>query len=226
MPSVTVPDTTTRTSHWRRFARGYRWFRARRILAALLAVAALVLALAQVSRDPLDPVEEPTSTVLVAATDLVAGLTIGRQDLRPARRTIAQLPDGALTPETDHVGRVLTGAVRRGEVITDRRLLGPGLSAGLGPGQVASPIRLVDLQVAALLRPGDRVDILAAQPDASTATVIAAQALVLAVPVADDEATRAGEPLGLVVLAVSHDTAARLAAAGASSQLMATLLPP
>lgn len=203
-----------------------RWLSARRLAAALLAAAALVLAVAPTNAVTLTATEEPQTSVLVATHDLAAGLTIGPGDLRPTDRTTAQLPDGALVTGIDVAGRVVTGSVRRGEIITDRRLLGPGLSASLGTGVVASPVRLVDLEVAALLRPGDRVDILAATQEASTATVIAAGVVVLAIPLAESDDSRGAEPLGLVVVAVDRDTAARLAAAAASSILTATLLPP
>lgn len=205
-----------------------RWLSARRLLAALLAAAALVLAVAPVG--PTTPTAsatvEPATVVLIAARDLTAGLPIGPDDLRSAERMTAQLPDGALIPGVDVVGRVMTGSVRRGEVITDLRLLGPGLSGSLGAGVVASPVRLVDLEVAALLRPGDQVDILAATDDAATATVVAAGVVVLAVPLAESDDPGGARPIGLVVVAVDRDTASRLAAAAASSILTATLLPP
>lgn len=192
----------------------------------MLATAALLLAIAPPQPAPALVREEPQTTVLVAARDLEAGRTIGVDDLHGIERSTAELPDGALTPGDDATGRVVTGPVRRGEIITDRRLLGPGLSAGLGAGLVASPVRLVDLEVAALLRPGDRVDILAATAQATTAVVIADGALVIAIPLAASEVSTRVEPLGLVVVAVGEDTAARLAAAAASSILTATLLPP
>ncbi|MGI8720678.1 MAG: Flp pilus assembly protein CpaB [Geodermatophilaceae bacterium] len=203
-----------------------RWLSARRLAAALLAAGALVLAVAPVAQPPTGTSAPAQSSVLVAARDLAAGRTIGTDDLHSADRTSAQLPDGALTPGIDVVGRVVTGSVRRGEVMTDRRLLGPGLSASLDTGVVASPVRLVDLEVAALLRAGDRVDILAAVKDAPSATVVAAGVVVLAVPLAESEDSRPAEPIGLVVVAVDQDTAARLAAAAASGTLTATLLPP
>lgn len=203
-----------------------QWLTARRLAAALLAAGALVLALAPATPPPATAVEEHLTAVLVAARDLPAGLSIGPGDLRPEQRTSDQLPEGALSPGADVVGRVVTGSVRRSEVITDLRLLGPGLSASLGAGVVASPIRLVDLDVAALLRPGDRIDVLAATDDASTAVVVAAGVVVLAVPLAESEDSERAQPLGLVVVAVDQETAGRLAAATASSTLTATLLPP
>jgi len=202
-----------------------RWRSARMLVAALMTAGALVLAVAPQTL-PATPVQESETAVLVAALDLAAGVTIGSADLEMAKRTTSQLPDGALSSEAAALGRVVSSSVRRGEILTDRRVLGPGLSAGLGAGMVASPVRLVDLEVAALLRPGDRVDILAATDGAVSAAVVAARVLVLAVPLADSEGPVAAAPLGLVVVAVDQETAGLLAAAAASSILTATLLPP
>lgn len=202
-----------------------KWRSARMLIAAVLSAGALVLAVAAPAL-PNEAAKQAESEVLVAAHDLAAGLTISGADLRSALRTTSQLPDGALTAHRDAVGRVVSSSVRRGEIITDRRVLGPGLSAGLGPGMVASPVRLMDLEVTALLRPGDRVDILAASEGANVASVIAAHVLVLAVPLASSDDGTVAQPLGLVVVAVDQETAGRLAAAAASSTLTATLLPP
>jgi len=195
------------------------------LAAALLTAGALVLAVSPQPR-PATAVAESETEVLVAAHDLAAGLTLASADVGMAKRTSTQLPDGALTAEADVVGRVVSSSVRRGEIITDGRVLGAGLSAGLGAGLVASPVRLVDLEVAALLRPGDRVDILAATDGAVSAAVIAARVLVLAVPLAHSADSPGAPPLGLVVVAVDRETAGLLAAAAASSILTATLLPP
>lgn len=223
--SITVPPMTL-TSIAGAMALSAGWFTVRRLVAAMLAAGALLLAVAP-APPPLPTETQPDrSSVLIAARDLEAGASIGAGDLQSGQRTTAELPDGALTPSEQTLGRVLTGSIRRGEVITDRRLLGPGLSASLGPGVVASPVRLVDLDVAALLRAGDRVTILAATEDSETASVVAADALVLSVPRAGAADSEPGSPLGLLIVAVSQDTAAALAAAGASSVLTATLLPP
>jgi Flp pilus assembly protein CpaB len=124
-------------------------------------------------------------------------------------------PDGLL-------GRVLAGAVRAGEPLTDARLVGPGLTALLPPGQVAAPVRLADLAVAGLVRTGDRVDVLAAPPDAEQAEVVAAGALVLAAPGSE----QADPAAGLLLLAVDAATAARLAAAATTATLTVSLPRP
>jgi Flp pilus assembly protein CpaB len=87
---------------------------------------------------------------------------------------------------------------------------------------VAAPVRIADAATVRLLRPGDRVDVIAAGETAAggEARVVARGARVAKVPEA------AGGPEGsgaLVVLAVPRATAARLAGAGATARLAVTL---
>ena len=60
---------------------------------------------------------------------------------------------------------MLAGPVRAGEPLTDVRLVGASLAAAY-PGAVAVPVRLPDAGMAALLRVGDRIDLVAADPRA------------------------------------------------------------
>jgi pilus assembly protein CpaB len=114
--------------------------------------------------------------------------------------------------------------VRAGEPLTDARLVGPGLTALLPADLVAAPVRLADLAVAALVRTGDRVDVLAALPDGEEAERVAAGVLVLAAP---GPASADPDPAaGLLVLAVDPATAARLAAASTTATLTVSLPPP
>jgi hypothetical protein len=105
--------------------------------------------------------------------------------------------------------------------LTDVRLVGAGLTRLLPDGQVAAPVRLADLAVAALVHTGDRVDVLATEAGAASAEAIAPGALVLAAGGTDDESG-----VGLLLLAVDQATAARLAAAAASATLTVTLPAP
>ncbi|MCF6744184.1 Flp pilus assembly protein CpaB [Blastococcus sp. KM273128] len=194
---------------------------ARRLGAALLAALALGLAL-RPAPPPTGSAEPAGVDVVVAAGDLPAGTPLGRDHLALARLPPGAVPDGVVSDPDDLVARVLAGHVRRGEPLTDARLVGAGLTALLPAGQVAAPVRLADLAVAALLRAGDRVDVLAAGPDAGPAERVAAGALVLAAPAGDDGDAGAG----LLVLAVDGDTAARLAAAAATATLTVSLPPP
>ncbi|MEU9862818.1 hypothetical protein AB0D99_18295 [Streptomyces sp. NPDC047971] len=89
---------------------------------------------------------------------------------------------------------------------------------------VSAPVRIADAATVRLLRPGDRVDVIAA-PESSmgeggTARVVAAGARVTEVPRA------AGTPLdggALVVLSVPRSTATALAGAGVTSRLAVIL---
>jgi pilus assembly protein CpaB len=193
---------------------------ARRAAAALLALVALVLA---ARPDPPSSAARPPDdvAVVVAATDLPPGRVLTGSDLAVARLPPDFLPAGIAAEPSELVDRVLASPVRAGEPVTDVRLVGAGLTALLPDGQVAAPVRLADLAVAALVRTGDRVDVLATAPEAGTAEVVAASALVLAVPRGEQDAAD-----GLLLLAVDGDTAARLAAAATSATLTLSLPPP
>jgi Flp pilus assembly protein CpaB len=193
---------------------------ARRVVAVLLAAVALILALR-----PAPPAEPPPAAVpvAVAALDLPAGTALSDQDVAVARLPPEVAPRGVVPDAEPLVGRVLAGAVRAGEPLTDARLVGPGLTALLPAGRVAAPVRLADLAVARLVRAGDRVDVLAALPDTATAEVVAAGALVLAAPNASDDVDPAS---GLLVLAVDPATAGRLAAVATTATLTVSLPPP
>jgi pilus assembly protein CpaB len=195
----------------------------RRALAALLAAGALVLALRP---PPVADAGTPTAPVVVAAADLATGTTLISGDLRVSLLPRDTAPGGRAEDPTELVGRRLAAPVRAGEPVTDVRLVGPGLTSGLPPGQVAAPVRLADLAVTALVRTGDHVDVLATAPDATTAEVVAAHVLVLAAPAAAADSPSARDDEGLLVLAVDDDTAARLAAVATTATLTVSLPPP
>ena len=198
---------------------------ARQAAALLLAVGALALAVRPPDDDVAAAAPE-TTPVVVAATDLAAGTVLSGGAV-----TLIGLPRGAVPAGTAHspdelVGRVLAGHLRRGEPVTDVRLVGPGLTAMLGPGQVAAPLRLPDLAVAGLVAAGDRVDVLVTAPNAAAAEVVAAGALVLAPSATTADDTPGGDVAeGLLLLAVDEETGARLAAAATSGTLGVTLVP-
>jgi pilus assembly protein CpaB len=202
----------------------------RQVAAALLVALALVLALR-----PAPPAGSPavrTVPVLVAATDLPAGTVLAPADLTRTELPEAQAPDGASGPGPGLTGRILAAPVRRGEVVTDVRVVGPGLWSQVPPGQVAAPVRLADLAVATLLHAGDRVDVLATDAATGAAEVVAAGALVLSAPVGTEPDAGAGRPgappedAGLLVLAVPPETARVLAGAATTGSLTVTLGPP
>ncbi|SFE16656.1 Flp pilus assembly protein CpaB [Blastococcus tunisiensis] len=196
---------------------------ARRTGAGMLVVLALVLAV-RPDPSPAAPQVRAELPVAVAAADLPAGAVLVAADLAAARFPPELRPAGGTADPAELVGRVLAGAVRAGEPVTDVRLVGRGLTALLPEGQVAAPVRLADLAVAALVNTGDRVDVLATAPDSGTAEVIAAAALVLATP--GDGADGQDTAAGLLLLAVDGPTAARLAAMATAATLTISLPPP
>jgi hypothetical protein len=110
--------------------------------------------------------------------------------------------------------------MQAGEPLTPTRLVGPGLLHGQRPGTVALPLRLADPGAAALLRAGDRIDVVAALPGTGTSRVVGAGLVVLDTPPAGGDSA---EPVlgdaGLVVLAVTPALATRLVAAAAEAPL-------
>ncbi|MFJ5733468.1 RcpC/CpaB family pilus assembly protein [Streptomyces paradoxus] len=89
-------------------------------------------------------------------------------------------------------------------------------------GPVTAPVRIADAATAGLLRPGDRVDVIAAEGavPGGDARVVARGARVTKVP---EPVEGAGDSGALVVLSVPRATAARLAGAGATGRLAVTL---
>ena len=87
---------------------------------------------------------------------------------------------------------------------------------------VAAPVRIADGATVRLLRPGDRVDVVAAEEAAAGggAALVARGARVTKVPEPLDGAIEDG---ALVVLSVPRSTATRLAGASATARLAVTL---
>lgn len=187
----------------------------RRVLAAVAAVAAVLVGLQAAA-----PSAPPTRSVLTAAHDLPGGTVVGRDDLALTAFSPDSVPAGVVTSADQLVGRTTTGPVRAGEPITDVRLVGGSLLEGY-PGRVAAPVRIGDPGAVALLRIGERVDVIAADPQGRReAVVVAAGAPVVALPEAGESELASG---GLVVLAVTGETAQALAAASVSAYLSVVL---
>ena len=73
------------------------------------------------------PPPEPTVLVVVAAHDLPAGARVTGADLESVEFRPGTEPDGLVE---DPAGRVLASPLRRGEAVTDARLVGPALADG------------------------------------------------------------------------------------------------
>jgi Flp pilus assembly protein CpaB len=190
---------------WRRLAL------LRRSAAAVLAAVALVLALAPRTGAGGVP-------LVVAAVDLPAGSTLRAEQLAIREWPAELTPTGAVREVAGAAGRILVGAARSGEPLTDVRLAGAGLGLGSGAGAAAVPVRLADAGVAAVLVPGNRVDLVTVGARTDEPLVLAAAATVLAV--LPEDSRTSGR---LVLVATAPGQAARVAAAALTDQVAVTL---
>jgi pilus assembly protein CpaB len=156
--------------------------------------------------------------VVVAAADIAAGSTLRAADLAVRRWPADLVPAGVLPDPAAADGRVLVGAARAGEPITDTRLAGPAAVRGAPAGAAAVPIRLADAGAAALLVPGSTVDVVTVGAESGEPVVLASAAGVLAVLPPDSPSSGR-----LVLVEMPAGVAARVAAASLTEQVAITL---
>jgi hypothetical protein len=171
----------------------------RRVIAVGLIVAAGVVAVTP-------PRASGGRSVVALTRDLPIGARLEAQDLQVIQAE--QVPDGAVNDPAVAQGQVLAGQARRGEVITDARLADP-VGPNPGPGRVAVPVRPADPAMVDLLGPGMHVAVILVGEDGE-ASVLAADAIVLAIPPAPERGT-SDRP---VVLSVPSESADRIVGAG------------
>lgn len=193
----------------------HAFHRNRRLASALLAAVAVVVAISAIRGNG-----PATTKVWVAAHDLAGGAPLHRSDLALEALPRSAVPAGAIPPDTPPVGVMLGAPVRRGEPLTDVRLLSPFLlSAAASPRHVAVPVRVTDGPAAlALVTAGERVAVIAASDPGvgvrSQVRTVVAGVRVLAVPASTTDAG-----LGLVIVAASHRQATKLAEIPASDRI-------
>ncbi|HWT50418.1 MAG TPA: SAF domain-containing protein, partial [Mycobacterium sp.] len=86
-----------------------------------------------------------SAEVVVAVRDLQPGTALTPDDVRLEKRSTTTLPDGAQAHPGAVVGSTLASPMRRGEVLTDVRLLGSRLAESTaGPGARLVPLHLAD----------------------------------------------------------------------------------
>lgn len=180
--------------------------RHRRSAGALLAALAVVLGVSAARPHP------PASTrVWVAAHDLPGGSPLKAEDVRAELLPDVDVPDDALPGDHPPVGLLLGAPVRRGEPLTDLRILTINLvSASGAPDDLAVPVRVTDGPAAlALVKPGERISVIATgDPEAGTrgrARIVVEDVRVLAVPDHTDDSG------GLIIVAATAKEAKALA---------------
>jgi len=154
-----------------------------RTVTARRAAAGALVVLAAVAAIRSNPRGDATE-IVVAARDLSPGIELTAADVRLESRTATTVPDGSQADLTAVVGSVLAGPARRGEVLTDVRLVGRRLAeAAAGPDARMVPLHLADAALLDVIRPGDVVDVLTAPDDAPDArpSVAATDAVVVLV---------------------------------------------
>jgi Flp pilus assembly protein CpaB len=194
----------------------------RRLLVAVLTGVAVLAGLAAVRPGP-----AAGRAVWVATRDLSGGEPLQGSDVRLERLPLALVPSDSLTVRSPPTGRLLAAPVRRGEPLTDVRVLGAPLLTALDPpADRAVPVHVADAAAAlAVVHAGDLIDIIAApdsddgEPEAPATVVHDVRVLATPGYRAPDGLPASGEAGGLLVVAASLHQATALAQAAASAQL-------
>lgn len=197
-------------------------WRARHALVALGCAGALL-----VCARALAPPPPPTVDVAVTARAVPAGRAFDDADLRTVAWPVHLAPADVL-PVADAYGRAGVVDLPAGVPLLAALLAGDRYDVEAPAGTVVVPVRLADPAVTALLRPGDRVD-LVRPGDGGPVEVVARSALVLRT---EHAAEGGAGPLGLggaaesahAVVAVGPAEGRALAAAAAWGELGAVLV--
>jgi len=189
-------------------------------VAAGAAAGAVWFSITALTADP----EGPRRDVVVAATDAPAGHALGQRDLAVQSMPQALVPDGAGRDPRRWRGRVLTGPVRSGAVITDSDVSVSALARGQPEDSVVAYVGLASQALATAATPGTHVEVVSTVDG----TVLAGDAVVLDGAVEQDTTTGPG-----VLVAVRRDQARQIAVAGRGGELVGpgsgvtlVLLPP
>ncbi|HVW80811.1 MAG TPA: SAF domain-containing protein [Mycobacteriales bacterium] len=189
--------------------------RHRRTAGAALAAIALVLGVTAMRPQPV-----PTTRVWVAARDLGGGAPLTAADVRAEDLPRADVPDDSLPGDRSPVGLVLGAPVRRGEPLTDLRILTINLVSATGAADdLAVPVRVTDGPAAmALVKPGERISVIAALDSglgvAGKAHTVVQDVRVLAVP-----AQLTDEDSGLIIVAADAAEARAIAAISSGARV-------
>lgn len=156
-------------------------------------------------------------SVVKARSQLPAGSVVSTADLLLDRVAASDVPDGVLTDPVALVGKTLAAPVAENQMMTP--LAATDARTSVPRGHVIAPLRLADATLAGLLRPGDLIDVIAADPQAGQATVVASGARVVTIPQAPEEGAGSGPEVALILIDVDAHTASVVAQAAAAATL-------
>ncbi|WP_251046802.1 RcpC/CpaB family pilus assembly protein [Arthrobacter sp. ISL-85] len=202
--------------------------RNRRLAAALLLCAAAAITVQQLTPAPLS-----TATALAAARDLPAGTTVTEADVNRVQVPPGMVADGFLKDDAAAAGKQLAAPMRKGQLLTDAQLVGPGLLAGTPPGSAAVPLRMADASSIQLVSPGQLVNVVLTSANGFDQQG-SSEVLASAVPVlwTSNKGGQSGQWLGttetdgLIVVAATAEQSSRLAGASTQGRLFFVLVGP
>lgn len=179
----------------------------------------------------LTPAPADTVAAFAAARDLPAGKTLSPDDLTVLSVPRDLVPAGSYGGIDSLQGQQLAVALRKGQLLSDSQLLGPGLLAGSPPGSAAVPLRMADPASIQLLSPGQLVNVVMTNGNGFDQPA-ASQVLAAAVPVLWTSGhgggagpwLATGETEGLLVVAADAGQAHRLAGASTQGKLFFVLV--
>jgi hypothetical protein len=189
----------------------------RRVLAACFAGLAVLFALGALKPST------PGSPVVVARHDLDGGSVLSAGDLRTATLPTGGRASHSWSSPDALVGRRIAAPMRRGEVLTDFRLLEPGLLDGYDEALVIATIHIAEPTQLAVLRVGDHVNVVGSDPQGEDeSTVIARRAVIVSLPRLDEAD---GSAAVAVSLAVPEKVGLKLATAGLRARISVLAVP-
>lgn len=196
-----------------------------------LAIALLLCLAAGITVHQLTPPPADTITAIAAAHDLPAGTALTPADVVETPIPQRLVTAGSVARSTEAVGKQLAAPLRKGQLLTDSLLLGPGLLAGTPPGSAAVPLRMADPSSIQLVSPGQLVNVVLTGANGydqgSPSEVLASSVPVLWTSGQGGKAGQwlgTGETDGLIVVAAAPEQAARLAGASTQGKLFFVLV--
>ena len=198
-----------------------------------LAIALLLSVAAGITVHQLTPPPADTATALAAARDLPAGTPLAATDLAPVKIPPQLVNAGSISDSSEAMGKQLAAPLRKGQLLTDSQLLGPGLLAGSPAGSAAVPLRMADPSSIQLVSPGELVNVVLTGANGydqdSPSEVLASSVPVLWTSAQGGKTGQwlgTGETDGLLVVAAAPEQAARLAGASTQGKLFFVLVGP
>jgi pilus assembly protein CpaB len=179
----------------------------------------------------------PTSSVLVAASDLQIGAELKQEDLRAVQWPSNAVPAGSFSKPEDLIGRGLIMPVMTNEPFLPSKLASKDAGAGLPPvipeGQRALSVRVNDVVgVAGYVLPGTRVDVVATMNPTQNQTDITSKVILTNVQVVaagtkieQDEKNKPVQ-VAVVTLLVNPDEAEKLTLASTEGKIQLALRNP